>query len=668
MRPLVFSFCTFALAVVLLTGCASSGPNATLATVGSERITVQEFEEAYAKNNGGWEKGAAASLEERERFLDLLIKFKLKVQEARAQGLLNDSTIQQELKSYGTSIATSYMLDKELVEPNVRKLFERKLEEVRASHILIRVNQNASPADTAAAYEKAMKALSLIPTMSFDSIAVAYSEDQSVSSNRGDLGWFTGGRMVPEFEDVAYSLPVGEYTRTPVRTQFGYHIIKVTGRRQAPGPLRISHILKRFFIPSGDDSLEVRDSSYAIYQKLKEGMDFAQAAKQYSDDQGSAAQGGDLGYFEHSRLPEHVSEALAQLPIGGFTEPIKFNYGYHIFRLTDRKPQPTFSDMERELRNQYQNSRYTTDYANYLHNLKRKYNLNYDVATLYAFTHAFDSTKTPSAAGWRDTLTTDMLGRTLFTFGSRTFRVNDIVDFLGSSAEFKTTLLTPANIENIVERFTEIKLLEEASADVPRRHPNFAKLMKEYEDGILLFRIEQDEVWNKVVPTDSALRAYYEEHKESFRWPDRINIQEILTETDSVARAAYWRLQYGEDFGEVAAELTIRPTMNEKRGIWGLMPADSRDMTKKGWTMAVDSICPPFQANEGWAIIKVLQKDSARVKTFEEALPEITSAYREYATKLREQQWVEELKQKYGVRVRRELLSEVFRRKSGETP
>lgn len=653
-----------ALAAILLVGCVASGPTATIAIVGSERITVKEFEDAYAKNNGGWEKGVAASIEERQQFLDLLIKFRLKVQEARAQGLLNDSTIQQELKSYSTSIATSYMLDKELVEPNVRKLFERKLEEVRASHVLIRVNPAASPEDIAKAYEKAMKVLSLVPSMSFDTIAVAYSEDQSASLNRGDLGWFSGGQMVPEFEDAAYSLPVGEYTRTPVRTQFGYHIIKVTGRRQAPGLVRLSHILKRFFIPMGDDSLEVRDTSYAIYQKLKEGLDFAQAAQQYSDDKSSSAQGGDLGYFERSRLPEHVADILYQFPIGGISEPIKFNYGYHIFRVTDRKPLPTFPEMERDLRNQYQNSRYATDYANFLHNLKRKYNLNYDIDAMHAFTHAFDSTKTPSTAGWSDTLPASLSTRTLFTFGTQTVRVADVVAFMSSSPEFKTTTLTPANVESLVERFTEIKLLEEEASGVPQRHPSFAKLMKEYEDGILLFRIEQDEVWNRVVPTDSALRAYYEHHKEAYRWPDRINIQEILTENDSLAHALYWRLQYGEDFGEIAAQHTTRPTMNEKRGIWGLMPADARDLTKKAWTMAVDSVSPPFKANEGWAIIKVLQKDSARVKTFEEALPELTSAYREHASKLREQQWVEELKQKYGVTVRRELLLEAFKKEN----
>lgn len=649
-------------------GCASSGTDATLARIGSERITVRDFEDAYAKNNGGWDKGATASLEERERFLDLLVKFKLKVQEARSQGLLQDSTIQQELKTYGISVATSYMLDKELVEPNIKEMFGRKKEEVRASHILIGLRPDPSPQDTAAAYELAMNVLQQIPTLGFDSMAVKYSQDPSVSTNKGDLGYFSGGRTVREFEDAAYRLPVGEYTRLPVRTQFGYHIIKVTGRRPAPGPIRISHILRRF-APTLEDSAAVRDTAWAIYHEIRGGLDFAEAVKRYSQDPGTAARSGDIGYVEHARLPEDLGAVLYGTPVGDITEPRAFPYGYHLFKVTDQKPVPTFVDLERELRNQYQETRYQTDYQDYLHSLKKKFKLSYDVEAMYHFTHAFDSTKTPSMSGWRDSLHVDLLSRTLFTFADKTFRVDDAVNFMSTSQEFRATTLTSAGVENMVERFTELNIMEEAAKDVPRRYESFAKLMKEYEDGILLFRVEQDEVWNKVTVSDSALRSYYQANSDQFRWPDRVNVQEILVETDSLAKAVYRLVQRGERFDSVAAKYTMRPYPNrQQKGVWGLLPATTNETTKKAWSMAVDSVAEPYKTDEGWSFFKVLQKDPARTKTYDEALPEVTSAYREYASKLREQDWVNELMKKYGVKIQKSVLAEVFRKKTSEMP
>lgn len=274
--------------VVVMAGCATTGSSTrqetSLGTIGDEVLTLEEFEDSFAKNNGGWEKSATSSLEERERFLDLLVKFKLKVKEAYNRGLLDDEAIQEELKGYKTSVATSYMLEKELVEPRIREMYERRKAEIRASHILIRVQKDASPEDTLAAYEKAMKAISLVPTTGFDTLAVSYSEDQSVSFNKGDLGYFSSGQMVAPFEDAAFALKEGEYTRFPVRTDFGYHVIKATGRQLYRGGVRVAHILKRFS-QSGEDSLAVRDSIWAIYRKLKEGMDFAEASRLFSDDQ-----------------------------------------------------------------------------------------------------------------------------------------------------------------------------------------------------------------------------------------------------------------------------------------------------------------------------------------------------------------------------------------------
>ncbi len=653
----------FALPLALFLISCSSGQRAAVAVVGNQAITLEEFEELYAKNNGGWEKAAASTQEERERFLDLLVKFRLKVQEAKDRGLLQDTSLINELETYRLSIATSYMLDKELVEPRVRELYNRRVEEVRASHILFRVEENASPTDTLAAYEKAMRVIGLLDKIAFDSLAVAYSEDPSASFNRGDLGYFTAGRLVVEFEDAAYALKVGEYTKRPIRTQYGYHIINVTDRRPAKGQIRLSHILRLFTVGDENEREALKDSMWAMYRQIKDGLPFEEATARYSDDQRSAPNGGDIGYYTRDRLPPDLAETLYSTPVGEITEPIMLDYGYHIFKVVEILPPPPFEQLERDLRQLYQQLRYPTEYENYLHNLKKQYGFQYNVEVVHAFTHAFDSTHTPSSEGWKDKLPPAMLERTLFSFGDNHYRVSDVASILETSEEFISTFLLPNNVEKTLDRIVEMKILELHAQDVPKRHPAMAKLMQEYRDGVLLFRIEQDEIWNKVAVSDSLLRAYYAENKERYRWPDRINIQEILVPTDSVAQVAYKNVLAGADFGDVAAEYTMRPTMKEKRGVWGLLPVADRDLTQAGWTMAVDSIRPPFHANEGWVVLKVLEKDSARVKTFEECHPELTSDYREYASKRREAEWLEELTRKHGVTLYRQRLADAFKRK-----
>jgi peptidyl-prolyl cis-trans isomerase SurA len=281
---------------LMLAGCAGSGP-AVVATFGKDPLTLEDFEASYAKNNGGWDKGVASTQEERERFLDLLVKFHLKVKEATERGLLADSAIKSEMEGYKIAVATSYMLERELVEPRIRELYERKKEEIHASHILIRVDRDANPADTLAAYQKAMKVIDLIPKSIFDTLAVAYSDDQSAVLNKGDIGFFTSGRMVPEFEDACYRLKSGEYTRIPARSQYGYHVIKVHDRQKSKGSVRVSHIVWRE-TETSNDSLGLKDTVWMVYNQLKSGLNFAAAAKQYSQDPGSKMSGGDIGYYE----------------------------------------------------------------------------------------------------------------------------------------------------------------------------------------------------------------------------------------------------------------------------------------------------------------------------------------------------------------------------------
>lgn len=646
---------------LMLAGCAGSGP-AAVAIIGKEPLTLEDFEASYAKNNGGWDKGVASSQEERERFLDLLVKFHLKVKEATERGLLADSAIKSEMEGYKIAVATSYMLEREIVEPRVRELYERKKDEIRASHILIRVDRDANPADTLAAYQTAMKVIDLIPRSLFDTLAVTYSQDESAPLNRGDLGYFSSGRMVPEFEDACYQLKSGEYTRFPVRSQFGYHVIKVLDRQKSKGAVRVSHIVWRS-TETLNDSLGLKDTVWMVYNKLKSGLDFAAAANQYSQDPGSNTRGGDIGYYERGRVMREIENLFYATPLDSVTKPFKMPYGYHIFKITGFSGVQPFEEIEKDLRQSYQQTRYTTDYENYVRNLKKRYTLTFDSAVVAQLSHAFDSTTTSASYTWSDTLSPELRKKVLLVCQGRPYTVEDFVAHVNVTAELKAMLLQSKNVQQMINKMADAKIVEENARQIPQRYPAFNKLLKEYQDGILLYRIEQDEIWKKIVVNDSLLKIFHGESKEKFRWPARVSFAEVYVTTDSVANLAYKEILSGKDFGDVAERYTMRPGYKEKKGVWELTPVETNEVTKRASSVPIDSVSPPFQYPTGWSIVKVIAKDSAHTKTFAEATPELLSAYQEHASKVREEEWLTELRNRYPIVLRKEALSEAFKKK-----
>jgi peptidyl-prolyl cis-trans isomerase SurA len=650
--------------ILFLLGCGASNP--TIATIGDEKITLHYFEDNYAKNNGGWDTSALSSIEDRQRFLDLLIKFKLKVKEARAQGLEKDSAVMSDMETYNTSIAQSYMIEKEIVDPGVQRLYDRRKDEVHASHILFRVTPNASPQDTLRAYELAMNTITQIPQVPFDTLASKYSEDPSATTNYGDLGYFSGGRMVPEFEDACYSLKPGEYTKIPIRSQYGYHIIKVMAHQPNPGSVRISHILLRFN-EGLTDTAAVRDSAWMIYRKLKSGANFIEMVKKYSRDPQSVANNGDIGFYERERIPPKIGDVFYNMKIDSIAEPMRFNYGIHIFKLTEKKGLPSFADMQKDLKEQYKQVRYQYEYNQYVRRLKAQYQVSIDSSVVHKLISSLDTTKMSGDERWKDTLSVEMLKMTIIHSTGRLFTVNDFAEKVLSTNEFKSYILTPINIWLITNKMLDVVALEDHARHAAERYPALATLLKEYEEGILLYRVEQDEVWKKVTVNDSLLKEYYNVRKEEYRWPERVNFAEIFTVADSMAKAAYWKVQYGEDFLDVAQEYTNRSGYQEKKGVWGFQPFTLNELSQKASTMAVDSVSEPFQYQAGWSIIKTLAKDSAHVKNFEDATPEVASGYQEATSKQREQDWIESLKKKYPITINKEVLAETFKRKRVES-
>ncbi len=260
-----------------------------------------------------------------------------------------------------------------------------------------------------------------------------------------------------------------------------------------------------------------------------------------------------------------------------------------------------------------------------------------------------------------------MLKTTIIHRTGTPFTVNDLIENVLTTNDFKNYVLTPDNIWLLTNKLLDVAALEEHASHAIERYQTLANLLKEYAEGILLYRIEQDEVWKKTIVNDSLLKEYYNAHKEEYRWPERVNFAEIYTITDSMAKAAYWKVRYGEDFLDVAQEYTNRSGYREKKGVWGIQPFASNDLSLKASTMAIDSVTEPFQYQSGWSIIKVLAKDTAHVKSFEDATPEVASGYQDMASKQREQDWIETLKKKYPVTINKEILTEAFKRKRVES-
>lgn len=659
MMRLYLCFLT-AMIVLLLTGCGTTNP--ILATIGDEKITLHEFEDNYVKNSGSWDSSAVSSDEDRRKFLDLYLKFRLKVKEAYSRGLNKIESVKAEIDSNNNIVAQAYMIEKEVAEPGLKNYYNRKKEEVRASHILIRIPKTNNIEDTLKAYTRAMEIISKIKSTPFDSLAYHYSDDPSAKTNYGDLGYFIAGRMVPEFDDACYSLRPGQYTKKPIRTSFGYHIIKVVDRRPNRGSVRLSVILLRFD-ESLEDTAAVRDTADMIYNRIKNGEDFVELAKKYSQDRSATLANADIGFIELSRIPQNMADDFYNAPIGSVVKPIKFNYGYQIFKVTDKMPFPNFEESEKTMRTQYQQIVYKTDYQNYLKDLNKKYNVLIDSAIIMKVISSIDSSKRIREEFWRTSISDELMSQPVIRSNNILFTTKNFFEEALAGEDTRVYQLNRNNIWLLVNKAVEKVALRNHVIDAPKRYPELAKILKEFEEGILLFHIEQEEVWGKLAVNDSVLKEYYELHKENYRWPNRVNFAEIFVLSDSLAKAIHKKVKKTKDFMAVAEEYTKRTGYKEKKGEWGFQPFDLNELSKRASTMKVGTFSEPFKYEKGWSIIKTLAIDSARIKTFEEATPELIGAYQEEASKKREKEFFEMLKQKYPITINEEVLTQAFKRK-----
>jgi peptidyl-prolyl cis-trans isomerase SurA len=646
--------------ILFLWGCAPSSP--TLVTIGGEQYSLKDFDRDYKKNSLGEAGKSNPSREDVEKFLNLMIDYKLKIKEAEAQNMQKDSAVRKERDGYRASVAQTYAIEKEFVEPALKQFYERRKEILHVYHIYLPFPGLKFRGDTLGTYNQALKVIQELNTntLSFDSAARKYSGDPNVKRNGGEFGYISAGRMFAAFEDACYGLQVGEYTKSPVQSSRGYHIIRLVSKRAHGGSLELAHLFMKLSPTGAYPDSAVLDSVRMICDSIKKGMTFEEAAARYSADKDSPQ--GKIGSFEEDNLVPFLIDSLEKVKTGGITNPIRFAYGYELIKVLSRKPMPSYAEMESHIKDQYQKTRYAYDFKNFVDQIRKKFPVKTDSAVAAKFVRSFDTNKTVTSEHWRDTLSAEFLGKTLFQRGTRMINIETVVEKMEEDQDFQKECLTPVFLKGALEKLADKYAMEDYAVSVIPRYPELEKLLAEYEDGILLDKIEQAEVWGKVPVSDSLLRGYYEQHKESYRWPSRVSFAEIFVPTDSAAKAMVKKIKKGQNFLELAEKNTTRAGFKEKKGLWGFMPLGTSPLSEKASKLPIDSVSAPFQYEGGWSIVKTIARDSAQIKSFEDVQSDVLGEYQNKAAEQRKVDWIKELRVKYPVVINQEILGEAVQK------
>lgn len=494
----------------LSTGFSQNADEKILMTVAKMDVEAGEFVRMFNKSLD------PAYRVEIDEYLQQFIAFKLKVADAVEHGYDTTKAFREELKGYRNQLSQTWLTDPDIREKTLRKAYQRYLEEINASHILVSCPQDAGPDDTLKAYRKAAGIRKrILEGETFGEVALSDSDDKSASINHGNLGYFTAFQMITPFEDAAYSLQPGTVSG-PVRTPFGYHIIKVIDRRPSRGKIRVSHIMKS--VPPGSDEQAVSKAESEIsqiYERLGKGESFAKLASEKSDHRESAANGGEMNWFGAGEIINDFSEAaFAIKDTGEYTKPVRTPYSFHIIKLLERKGPGTYEEAKPFLESRLnQTDLVSLGKKSFIDRLKKEYEFRV----------------VPEVRNWFIKNTDTLIIRGKAKYPARRIPEGNICSFAGRglpAADFASYLEkrgwaietdNPAIfIDESLETMASEEIMKYEDSILEKKHPDFKYLMKEFHDGILLFEISSDKVWNRVQDDSAGLMNHYELNMDKF--------------------------------------------------------------------------------------------------------------------------------------------------------
>jgi peptidyl-prolyl cis-trans isomerase SurA len=652
---------------------AQAGSETVVAEIGNYKITAPELERAFKKNMSRTTDNLfKMSKDSIEDFLDLYITFRLKVMDAIERGFLKDSSVLAEIEQNRRILAESFYYDKMLTEKNVNRFLDMRKKEYQVAVILANIKQNADMIDTTEAYSKIMSSLYRVKDgEDFAEIAKTLSDDYETGKNGGVIpNYITSGKVQRPIEEAIYSTKPGQVYPKPVKTQYGYFLIKVLDESKRE-LVKARHIL--IAVNEDRDSAQAHNKADSILKLLKSGSDFASLAKTNSDDLTTAVNGGDMGGFysratgmEGTNFPlvNEFEETLFNLKNGEMSDIVHTSFGAHII-LRETSKSPDFNKESEDLRKIYKRLYFKYDQKELLDSLKKVYKFKLYEDVLFQFTSFLDTNATNLADNWDADVADRVKNNVIYEINGKQVKVSELIKIMNEDVKLRGANLNPSGIVALINSLAESVAFDEATKNLEVDYPDFDALMSEFRDGILLFKVEAMEVWDKMKFDSALARTYYDSTKSKYITDDAYDVSEIYFMDKNTADSVYNRIVAGEDFDIIAANETQRSGFREKKGHWGHVNVKTNSLARRAKDTGAKKgqILEPFKNEPGYSIVKVNDYFPPRPKTFEEAIPDFSPQYQEILQSKLSKQWIDSIKKKFPIKIHEKELNKLISEK-----
>lgn len=632
-------------AAMVMTATASKISDPVVMTINGKDVRQSEFEYLYNKNN--LQQLAPQTIDE---YIDMFVVYKLKVAEAETAGLHQTESFKKEFDGYCAELSRPYLRDSLVEKRLIKEAYDRMATSRLVSHIMLPVGSTYDENQANRVRLDSIRNAIVNGGADFGEMAVRYSSDRSARMNLGSMGYIYANRFPYPFEKASWDTPVGEISPVIDDAPFGFHIIKVEAEQPNPGKVEARHILKLTQGLPEDGAAMKKAEIDSIYKVLVNGGDFDAIARAESEDPGSAANGGRLGWFGPGEMVKEFEDASFSLKEGEISAPFRTAYGYHIVQTLGRRGIGTLEEETPAI-----SAAISRDIRSAMPETERLSQLKYELGAKVDSAILADVKSKLSAGGNSAELFASISGLTssIASVGNKSISIADVVNYIPenvrSGAHDAFTIFNSG-----LNQYLNEKTIEAARENLAENNADYRNLVNEYRDGILLFEISNRNVWDRSTSDTEGLQNYFMANRDKYTWDKPYYKGYVVFATnDSIA-------------GEAQKYLASNQVENDSlvstlRANFGRNIKVEKVITGKGDNAIVDNVAFNGERPEAPGKWAAWFGYNGRVITQPEDATDVRGTVASDYQQQLESEWVKELRKKYKVKINKKALKKLHK-------